>query len=720
MKLFIAEKPDIAKSIAAYIWPQNDFKKESGYFYKGDTYVSWALGHIVNLPAPEAYGVQYKSWSTYPVYPEKWKLVPIKGKESQLKVLTKLIPQADEIIHAGDPDREGQLLIEELLYYCGAKGKIKRLLLNAKDDESLKRAFNSITDNARYKGLYAAGLGREQADWLIGYNLTRAYSVAARKYFHDETLAIGRVKTPTLALVVRREKDIKNFQEVNYFELKAYFTKDGVTFATKLVPKDKYFDSEGHIKDKAILHAIGAKLKLAEGIVDHVKLESGTQAPPLPYSLDTLQIEAGKKYKLSPKEVLNSAQRLYEGKYTSYPRSDCNYIPNSQKDDAQRIMNQIANYGIKHVNMADLSLTSKCWNDKKVTAHHAIIPTGVIPEKSKLSDTDQKIYELICIRYMLQFFAPCEFQTIKYDIQVADEIFHGSGKVIKNYGYRVVTGMDEKEGKDGSEAVIPTLPNLHKSDNVGKASNCEIESKKTKPPKRFTDSSLLAAMTNIYLYMDPNNPNRDKLKEIKGIGTPATRADIINDLLATERKGKHITPMLIKSKGYLIPTDFGTMIVENVAPSLTIPDTTAEMEYKLNSIINGEYTLGDYIDSVINMVNENIDYAEKHEFPRAAGHDPIECPRCHKGELIRKYSPLTKSHFWVCNNDNCVKNPFNGKPFYYNEVAEKPVIGICPDDNTILNRINGKNGAFWSCLKCKRTFNDINGKPDYAQKPKKD
>lgn len=228
MKIFIAEKPDIGKAIASYLWPKGDYKKQQGYFEADDVIVTWAYGHILRMATPEEYDEKYKFWKNYPIIPKKWQIKPSANTKKQLDVILQLLKKADIVINAGDPDREGQLLIDEILDYAGYKGTVQRLLLNAKDDVSLKRAFENIQDNNNFKNLYMAGLGRSRADWLVGMNLTRAYSVSARKYGYNTIFRIGRVKIPTLALVVNREKEIQNFKSTKYYELIGSFTKDNL------------------------------------------------------------------------------------------------------------------------------------------------------------------------------------------------------------------------------------------------------------------------------------------------------------------------------------------------------------------------------------------------------------------------------------------------------------------------------------------------------------
>lgn len=650
-KLFIAEKPDIGRALAGYLWPKGDYKKQQGYFESGDIIVSWAYGHILRLATPEEYDEKYKFWKNYPIIPQKWQIKPSANTKKQLDIILKLLKDADIVVNAGDPDREGQLLIDEILDYAGYKGNVQRLLLNAKDEVSLKRAFENIQDNSKYKSLYMAGLGRTRADWLVGMNLTRAYSVSARKYGYNTIFRIGRVKIPTLALVVNREKEIQNFKSTRYYELIGSFTKDNLPFKAQLKPSDKFVDAENRIKDKAILQAIKLKLHNAEIAIKDIQKKKIIEYPPLPYSLDTLQVEANKVYDFSPKTVLNTVQQLYEKKFISYPRSDCNYIPEAQFEDAKKIFDIL---DIPGKDKANLALKSKAWNDKKITAHHAIIPT--IVKENELDDTQKKIYEMIAKRYILQFFPPCTAEKTTFTLSVADEIFIGSGQTIIEAGFKAFEkAFEEKED-------INILPKLKIGDKIDKGDYL-IQEKKTTPPKRFTEGTLLAAMANIYKYVDAKNPNRKKLKEVKGIGTPATRDTIIAELQETSSKGKDIEPCLKKIKKELVPTQFGINLIENIDKSLTYPDTTAEMEYKLSEIAEGKQPLQQFLDDVIKMVYDNIKYAENKEFPIYRDKDGITCLICNKGQIVRKYSAKIDKYFHMCNNPDCV-SPVTGKKLF--------------------------------------------------------
>ena len=708
---YIAEKPDIGRALAAYLWPEGGYRKEKGFMQQGDTTVTWAFGHILGLASPEEYGEEYKVWANYPVIPTSWRMKPAAAAVAQLAVIKKLLMETEVVIHAGDPDREGQLLIDEILQYLQFKGKVQRILINAKDNESLKRAFAQLVDNKKYENLYYAGLARERADWLIGMNLTRAYTVNARKYGYDSTFRIGRVKVPTLALVVNREKEIKGFKATKYYQLNGVFKKEGISFKANLVPAENLpLDEEKRIKNKSILQAIKLKVEKAEVIVTDVQGKEMVQSPPLPHSLDTLQVEANQKYGVSPKEVLATVQELYEKKYVSYPRSDCNYLPVSQQEDAARILPVLEAVGIVRAAAADIKLTSKAFNDQKITAHHAIIPTGIQPEG--LSDIEQNMYELIAKRYVLQFLPAHEYKKITFILAAADEVFMGSGSIVLKQGYKAYEMESQQE--DSEEANLK-LPALSMGDKIEKA-NYAIVDKVTTPPKRFTEGTLLAAMANIWRFVDPKNPNRGKLKEVKGIGTPATRDTIIAELQAEAMNGKPIEPCMTKIKKELIPTAFGTSLIENIDQSLAQPDSTAEMEYALAEIAAGKKSLSSYMDEMISIVHQNIQFAENQKFPLPKGKAFEACPICKKGTLIRRYSAKVKKHFHICSNPECV-SPVTGKKIFYEDKQGSPVIVSCPECKTILIHIL-KSGSFWLCGKCNKTFNDKFGWPDLAPSKK--
>ena len=724
MTVYIAEKPDIASAMASYLWNDYAACRNKHSYQKGDVIVTWAYGHILMTAMPEAYGKEYADFSKYPIFPETWKKSPSPSTKEQFEYIRSVLKKADVVVNGGDPDREGQLLIDEILEYVGYKGEVRRILINAKDPDSMKRAFDGIVPNEKFRPLYHAGMARERADWLVGINLSRAYTVSARAGGRGNVWRVGRVKIPTLALVVNREKEILDFHSVEYYELDGKFSKSGIPFtATLKSGEDAPTDSEGRIIERKYLEQIQNEVKNKPAKVTLSERKSQMENAPLPYSLDTLQVEANKRYGMSPSNVLAKVQSLYEKKYVSYPRSDCNYIPTSQHEDGRRILRSLAGYGLGAAAEADAGLKGRCFNDGKVSAHHAIIPTGIVPKG--LDEWERKVYDMIAVRYIVQFYPPCKFDTVKYEIESQGHVFAGSGKAVVSPGWRSVVKSEAKDDE------VKEVPNLVVGD-VFQIPIYIIETKKTKPPKRFTEGSLLAAMTNIWRFVSPDNPNREKLKECKGIGTPATRDSIISDLLATTSGKSHSFPCIQKKGKELVPTDFGTAMIESIHESLTKPDLTAIMEYNLSAIADGKMGLDDFLKQTEEMVRENIWYAEEsvpqsasrlvsgdgqevpprdcseqrepsclHEWPSREEQRPCQCPVCHRETLVRKYSPKTKKHFWVCQEESCV-HPSTGKPIFYADNRKKPVIKLCPQCGLPLNNVYSKKKKqlYWFCPKC--------------------
>ena len=708
--VFIAEKPDIAAAMAGYIWDNHPRKLQTHYIGKSsfgdETIVTWAYGHILMQAMPEKYGEQFKKFDTYPIIPNKWIKEPSPSAKEQLKAIAALIKKADVVVNGGDPDREGQLLVDEILEYCGYKGKVKRILINAKDNESLKRAFSDIRENSEFRSLYLAGLARERADWLVGMNLSRAYSVSARKCGMQATWRIGRVKVPTLSLVVAREREIENFRAVKHFLLTGNYVSQGIKFTATLVPgEDAPTDSEGRILDRNWVEARKSQLQGKVAVVTKCEKKQGTENAPLPYSLDTLQTEANKRYGLSPKTVLQTVQNLYEKKYVSYPRSDCNYITTSQHGDGKRILASLSKIEAfaSIATGGNTQLRSKAFDDSRISAHHAIIPTGVLP--NGLSEVEQKVYGMIAVRYMIQFYPPCRFNQVKYEITSEGLVFAGQGKAITEKGWRAVVGQSEEQKDEAQKA----LPQIEKGQQLNGATYT-VEEKVTTPPKRFTEGTLLAAMTNIWRFVSPDNPNRDRLKECKGLGTPATRDTIISELM--EAKGT-VKACIEKDGKELVPTTFGCYLIDHIDETLTKPDFTAEMEYNLSAIAVGKKGLEEYMRETTNLVTKNISHAESGDYSGAEGVTAEvlpkvhRCPICGKETLVRRLQKVTRKPFWVCQDMEC-RHPVTGKTMFYEDYRNKPKIGLCPDCGSVMNHIYSQKTKkyYWHCAKCNGFKND--------------
>ena len=653
--LYIAEKPDTAKAIAYHLWNKN-YERHNGYFQNGSTIVTWAVGHLLEMTEPEAYGLKYGSWDTFtPIFPANWILQPNPNTIQQFNtiqaLLSQLNPATDTVIHAGDPDREGQLLIDEILDYCNYTGLVNRLLINAKDPVNMNRAFQNIVSNNSYRTLYQAGLARQQADWLVGMNLSKCYTINSSQSPVRPTWRIGRVKIPTLALVVNRAKEIANFKPVDYYILKATFRINGQNIFTEWIPGlNAPKDNDGRIIDRNFVNNLIKQLRKKEGIVTSLTTTTETKLQPLPYSLDTLQIEANQKYGYAPKTVLDTVQKLYEKKHVSYPRSDCNYLPSAQRRDAVNLLPQLASYGMTEATGANPAIVSPAWNNKKVTAHHAIIPTSVIP--TALNQVEEKIYRMIALRYILQFYDVCVIEKEQIEVQLGPENFSG-------YSLRII-----QDGFNNLHPVIskveiqqhPPLPKINAQQNLGVPFYLGLDKKKTQKPKPYTEGALLYAMTNIWKFRDPNNPNIGKLKEVHGIGTPATRQDIISELQTPSRNA---LPYLIKKGKNLMPTTFAFHVIDNMDNSLTKPDFTAEMELALSEIASGNMSMDDYIKRITDMINDSIQHTQTHNIQPWPS---FPCPLCNGGYLVKRYS--TKSESFYCSCTNSCTNPQTNTQFF--------------------------------------------------------
>lgn len=654
MRLFIAEKPSLALAIANGLGNKG---KKDGYFDCGNNIVTFCFGHIMQQCSPDEYDEKYKQWKmeTLPILPEKWKLKVTPSCAKQFKIIKELVKKAEIIVNAGDPDREGQLLVDEVLNELGVlqTKPIKRILLNALDEKSVRAALNDIRENKDFSGLRNSALARSRADWLIGMNFTRAYSIKAREAGYQQNFTIGRVQTPTAALIIRREKEIKNFKPVTYYNLIVRWQSDTGTFdSTWQVPDDFLeADPDGRILKKEALTAVWEKIQSnnSTGKIIQVEQKPGKTSQRLPYSLSSLQIEAGKIYGLSPQEVLDIQQSLYEKKLTTYPRSDCEYLPENQLSDIGCVMNNLKSISdeiYQFVENADIKIRSRAWNDKKITAHHAIIPTTVKPDFSQLSSNEKKMYELVARSYIAQFYPPKTYLTTTVTVDSVGELFKTTGTIIQEAGWTKLYRNVENEKINESK-----LPNLSQGKSVSAISS-NIKEGITKPPARFTPATLIKAMKEIYKYVKDDSL-KASLKDCSGIGTEATRANIVE---------------LIQNRGYvklesknLVPTDLGLLLFEVVDENMLYPDITAVWERDLDAISCREMPIREFMEKQQGYINTLLANLQKTTIRQSAS--KVSCPECGKN----------------------------------------------------MRRIKGKSGYFWACTgypACKKTFNDKKGKPD--------
>lgn len=608
MRLFIAEKPSLGKAIAAQL-PGPRKSCRTHIECCGSVTVTWAFGHLYEQCEPDHYlpdsvptnGKGRKKWrlEDLPIIPQEWQKVPKNEAREQLAAIRKLLKDASEVVNAGDPDREGQLLVDEILEAMRWKGPTKRIWLAALDPASVQKALADLKDNSVYRPLRDAAEARSRADWLVGMNLTRAYTLKSNG---AGVVSVGRVQTPTLALVVRRDAEIDGFTPVTFYVPQVTFRHSNGTYkASWKAPTDfAGLDLEGRLVNLPTAQAIVQAADHQAGTIKTFDTEDAAEPPPLPFTLSRLQATASAKHGLSAKATLDAAQALYEThKLTSYPRTDCAYLPESQLSDARMVLAAVSQVnptldGL--VKGADLSLRSAAWNDGKIGAHHGIIPTSHDQASvDALSEPERAVYDLIVRAYLAQFYPPHRYTKTVTVTQCGGHEWEARGRTQLAAGWRAVMGGQDKPAED-----VQTLPLMKVGDAV-EWQDGRVDHRQTKPPARFTDGTLIAAMSSVHrLVTDPKIKAR--LKETSGLGTEATRASIIEVLIKrgfVERKGKQV-----------LSTESGRVLIAALPPALTDPGVTGLWEDFLADVAAGTRTLAEFETQQKAFVTKRVEAAK--------------------------------------------------------------------------------------------------------------
>ena len=630
--LILAEKPamgrDIADALASKLG--QPLRRDGLCQHVGDYTVIGAQGHLFALADAEKYDAAFAfPWKIepLPILPGKFVLEPNFEKKNgavvksdltrsikdRLAKIKELIKGADEVIHAGDPDREGQLIVDDILREYRFTGCVKRLWLHAQTRDGILEAFGKLKDNRDYENLGLAAVARRESDWAIGINATRAYSALWWRKGNKGVLNIGRVVTPVVGMLVQREREIQAFQPVDHYSLKATITVSGhdsfVGAWVKPVGEPPVFDVTGKlIVSRPMVEAMVKKCSGKSAKIVVADKKPMTESAPLLFSLTELQKMAA-RMGYSPDAVLKAAQALYEKhKLTSYPRTECQYAPESEHAKAKAVISAILrNFGDSWSipNLYEVSRKSKAWDDKKLAEHFAIIPLATSVSTKDLSKIELDIYKLICRQYLAQFFPNYEFMSTTIVAAVADEKFKATGAVPLIEGWRALYGGGTSAQKNKSDnAHQEKLPNVSVGD-VGKAEPISIVAKKTEPPKRFTAITLLEAMEKAYLFVtDPKV--KATLKEVEGLGTAATRASIISKIVATgfaqeEKAGKVIA---------YAPTEKAFVYIDSVPDALAKPDLTAWFEGKLEDLAKGTLAYEKYREILDRLVCKSIETAK--------------------------------------------------------------------------------------------------------------
>ncbi|PZW63859.1 DNA topoisomerase-3 [Pseudomonas sp. URMO17WK12:I1] len=589
MRLFLCEKPSQAKDIASVLGAT---RRGDGCWLGSGVTVTWCIGHLLETAPPDAYDARYKRWvlDDLPIVPQQWKMRVKAKTAAQFKAIKRLLGAASELVIATDADREGEMIARELLEHCRYRGPIQRLWLSALDDAAIRKALAALKPGASTYNLYQSALGRSRADWLIGMNMSRLFTLLGRKSGYQGVLPVGRVQTPTLRLVVDRDRSIANFVPVPFWAIDVTLDGNGIPFtAVWRAPQDDCDEQGRCLKQEVAQRAAEAMQGAEHAVLRKLKTERMREAPPLLFDLGTLQQVCSKKLGLGAQETLDIAQKLYEtDKLITYPRSDCGYLPISQHAEAPAILAALgqADPGLREVLAhTQAGRRSRAWNDAKVSAHHGIIPTLAAGGLARLSGRPRAVYELIRARYLAQFLPNHEYDRTQADFDCAGHDLRAVGKQIVEPGWKRALPEALASSK-GREVPAPqALPVLREGQSCP-VREVTFKDQFTQPPKPFTEGDLIQAMKNVArLVEDPLL--KQKLKDTTGIGTEATRAGIIQGLLD---RG-----YLTKQGKTLAATSAAFGLIDAVPRAIADPGTTAIWEQALDMVQSGEMPLDEFV-----------------------------------------------------------------------------------------------------------------------------
>jgi DNA topoisomerase-3 len=631
MKIIIAEKPSVAKSIAAIVGANN---KKEGYIEGNGYAVTWAFGHLVGLAMPEHYGITGFQKENLPILPKEFKLLPRQVKEGkeykndpgvmkQLKVIKELFSKADEIINCADAGREGELIFRYIYDYLGCTAPFQRLWISSLTDRAIKDGFKTLRPGAEYDNLYVSAKARSTADWLVGINSSQALSISAGY----GVWSLGRVQTPTLAIICSRYLENKDFKPQTYFRLKLQTEKEATTFAVHSVDK---FDTRTRAEE------VTAKVKTAGAIqVTAVECKEVKQEPPLLYDLTTLQKEANSKHGFSADKTLTIAQSLYEAKKISYPRTGSRYISEDVLEEIPHLIATLRSHSLFRTyidSRFDTKLNTRSVDDKKVTDHHALIITE--ESASNLSKDEQLIYDMVAGRMLEAFGERCIKENTTVSLDADGVHFSCKGSVTLVPGWRAVFDVkDEPNDEEDST----TLPVLLEGDNLS-VRDCEIQEKQTKPRPLHTEASLLSSMESAGKEVE-DEQQREAMKEC-GIGTPATRASIIETLFSRE--------YIVREKKSLVPTNKG-LVVYLAVKDKKIADVamTGQWEEALNEIALGKMDAAAFHKGIEIYASQITTELLSTTIERMDNRNTCPCPKCKNGQMVF-YPKVVK-----CKDESC-------------------------------------------------------------------
>ncbi|MDR9749353.1 DNA topoisomerase III [Paenibacillus taichungensis] len=658
--LVLAEKPSVAREIARVMGARDKHKS----YMEGPKYiVTWALGHLVGLAEPEDYDKKYATWNLedLPILPERTKLKVLKETNHQYKAVQQLMKRQDvgELVIATDAAREGELLARWIMQMAQWKKPFKRLWISSQTDKAIKDGFASLKPGSQFDRLYESARCRAEADWMIGLNVTRALTVR-----FNAQLSAGRVQTPTLGMIMDRENEINGFRSQEYETLTADL--GGFQAVWRAAGGDS------RIFDPQETQELKKRIEGRKGTIAQVKKSEKVEPHPLAYDLTELQRDANRKYGFSAKQTSNVLQRLYEQhKLVTYPRTDSRYLTSDMTGTLKERLDSVAigPYAslARPLLRKNLNITKRIVDDSKVTDHHAIIPTEQTVLLNQLNPEERKLYDLIVRRFISLFYPAAKYDSVAITVQVGNDSFHVKGTTVKESGWREVYGgdysdEDDDRADDSSDHERALLPDVQQGQSVT-VQRCHIKSGRTMPPKRYTEAALLSQM------------------EKYGLGTPATRADIIEKLVSSDT--------IDRQGNSMHPTGKGKQLIELAAPQLRTPDLTARWEAELERIARGQGKPEPFLESIRSMAKELVSTVKgsKAEYkPHNVSNS--HCPDCNARLLEKKGK---RGKFLVCPTEDCG----------YRRSAEKRLSNRrCAQCHKKMEIKEGKAGLYVQCLPC--------------------
>lgn len=658
--LVLAEKPSVAREIARVMGARDKHKS----YLEGPKYiVTWALGHLVGLAEPEDYDKKYATWNLedLPILPERAKLKVLRETNHQYKAVQQLMKRQDvgELVIATDAAREGELLARWIMQMAQWKKPFKRLWISSQTDKAIKEGFASLKPGSQFDRLYESARCRAEADWMIGLNVTRALTVR-----FNAQLSAGRVQTPTLGMIMDRENEINGFRSQEYETLTADFGGFQAVWRAS--------GGDSRIFDTQDTQALKKRVDGRKGTIAQVKKSEKVEPHPLAYDLTELQRDANRKYGFSAKQTSNVLQRLYEQhKLVTYPRTDSRYLTSDMTGTLKERLDSVAvgPYAslARPLLRKNLNITKRIVDDSKVTDHHAIIPTEQTVLLNQLNPEERKLYDLIVRRFISLFYPAARYDSVAITVQVGEDSFHVKGTTVKDSGWREVYGGDYSDEDDErtdeqADNGRTLLPDVQQGQSVT-VQRCHIKSGRTMPPKRYTEAALLAQM------------------EKHGLGTPATRADIIEKLVSSDT--------IDRQGNSMHPTGKGKQLIELAAPQLRTPELTARWEAELERIARGQGKPGPFLEGIRSMAKELVSTVKgsKAEYkPHNVSNS--HCPDCNARLLEKKGK---RGKFLVCPTEDCG----------YRRSAEKRLSNRrCPQCHKKMEMKEGKAGLYVQCLPC--------------------